>query len=204
MSVSASPFWRRMRSSRSANERAIGSLSPPRARILYSIAASTSAAFSSGDPRRVLEAAEVLAVDGVDRQAAPKPLDRNRLLDERVSMRAVLADVEIAVPIVEPRAAPPKRAHPGQPRDRPPHRRRRHLPQRPSHDPPRRGAADRAERLCLRLWGMLSARTARLARVWWPDSQKLTAAAKRTCCRWLRSWPAFDLSAAGRGRAWRW
>ena len=33
-----------------------------------------------------------------------------------------------------------------QPRDRPPHRRRRHLPQRRRRDPPRRRAADRAER----------------------------------------------------------
>ena len=37
-------------------------------------------------------------------------------------------------------------AQAGQPRDRPPHRRRRHLPQRPLADPPRRQHRDRAKR----------------------------------------------------------
>jgi mutator family transposase len=53
----------------------------------------------------------------------------------------------LRLPLLAPlEAALDESARAGQPRDRPPQRRRRHLPQRPSADPTRRRAADRTER----------------------------------------------------------
>jgi hypothetical protein len=60
--------------------------------------------------RKLLKPLQVLAVDAIYRQVVTEPLHRDGLLDERMRLRAVLADVEVAVALVEPSAPSPESA----------------------------------------------------------------------------------------------
>ena len=98
------------------------------------------------------EAARALLGEALERLGKPLPKVAALLVDAEEDLLAFYsfpAEHWGEAPLHQPARA-------GQPRDRPPHRRRRHLPQRPLADPPRRQHRDRAKRRVARRAPLLS------------------------------------------------